>query len=39
MLKMWCWVSNEYAIFRISTFYAPIWQVANLTSIHRSVTF
>ncbi|KAI1098242.1 family A G protein-coupled receptor-like protein [Jackrogersella minutella] len=28
---LWCWVSSEYDIFRIATFYGPVWVVILLT--------
>ncbi|KAI1205945.1 family A G protein-coupled receptor-like protein [Annulohypoxylon truncatum] len=28
---LWCWVSSDYDIFRIATFYGPVWVVILLT--------
>ncbi|KAI1505875.1 hypothetical protein F5X99DRAFT_173629 [Biscogniauxia marginata] len=28
---LWCWVSSKWDIFRISTFYGPVWVVILLT--------
>ncbi|KAI1414284.1 family A G protein-coupled receptor-like protein [Hypoxylon sp. FL1857] len=28
---LWCWVSNGWDIFRIATFYAPVWVVILIT--------
>ncbi|KAI2471878.1 family A G protein-coupled receptor-like protein [Annulohypoxylon bovei var. microspora] len=28
---LWCWVSSEFDIFRIATFYGPVWVVILLT--------
>lgn len=25
--RLWCWVSPEWHIFRIATFYGPVWYV------------
>lgn len=27
---LWCWVSGEWDIFRIITFYGPVWYVTTL---------
>ncbi|KAK0635688.1 hypothetical protein B0T17DRAFT_485101 [Bombardia bombarda] len=29
--NLWCWVSHEWHIFRIATFYAPVWIVILIT--------
>ncbi|XDG02312.1 hypothetical protein ABKA04_001927 [Annulohypoxylon sp. FPYF3050] len=28
---LWCWVSSDYDIFRIATFYGPVWVVILVT--------
>lgn len=29
---LWCWVSSEWDIFRIATFYGPVWYVFPMLS-------
>lgn len=26
---LWCWISNDWDIFRIATFYGPVWYAHN----------
>ncbi|KAK7967403.1 uncharacterized protein PG986_001680 [Apiospora aurea] len=28
---LWCWISNTWDVFRIATFYGPIWLVISIT--------
>ncbi|KAK8136941.1 hypothetical protein PG984_004881 [Apiospora sp. TS-2023a] len=28
---LWCWVSTEWDVFRIATFYGPVWVVISIT--------
>ncbi|KAI9886718.1 MAG: hypothetical protein M1823_001494 [Watsoniomyces obsoletus] len=35
---IWCWISGDFKIFRVATFYAPIWIVMALTMIIYTYT-
>ncbi|KAK8035025.1 G coupled receptor like [Apiospora rasikravindrae] len=28
---LWCWISNSWDVFRIATFYGPVWVVISIT--------
>jgi hypothetical protein len=35
---LWCWVSSEWDIFRLATFYAPVWYVQIMSARYPLLT-